>query len=293
MQRIKPYLEQIKALRSMQLRTYAGSAAFFLLLSFFPLTSLLLGLLHAAGLGQNDLYALVTGFVPKELEPVVEWVLRSLDSVSAGGVISLSTMTLCVSASAGVRAIQEGLNSVCRLSEHRSYSVRFSVSVLCMLGILACITVTLLLQISAPRLLRLLPHGSSFYSTLHTLLEHSQITTMILLTVIFSLLYLILPDRKTDPLHVLPGAAAAAGCWILFSFLFSFYLDHFSSYSKLYGGLATAVILMLWLYICMTILLFGELFNRLLFRRNEPEQAKPNEKDENESNSGTDESGQS
>lgn len=270
MQRFKPFLDRIYALRALQLRTYAGSAAFFLLLSLFPLASLLLGILHATGLDQNSLYSLLGGLAPKELGSVLEWVLRSLDSANTGGVISLSTVTLCVSASAGVRALQEGLNSVCRLSERRSYPVRFGQSVLCMLGVLACVTLTLLLQVTAPRLLRLLPHGGAFYDALHRVLEHSRLTIMVLLTVIFALLYLILPNRKTSPLRVLPGAAAAAGCWILFSLLFSFYLDHFDAYSRLYGGLATAMILMLWLYICMYILFFGELLNRLLFTKKPP-----------------------
>ena len=276
MQRFKPFLDRIYALRSLQLRTYAGSAAFFLLLSLFPLVSLLLGILHAAGLGQDDLYYLFIRMTPKELHSVAEWVLRSLDSVSPGEVISLSSVTLCVAASAGVRAIQEGLNSVCHLTEQRSYPVRFGVSVLCMLGVLACVTVTLLLHVSAPRLLQLLPHGGAFYAALQTVLEHSRLTTMVLLTVIFALLYLILPDREATPLKVLPGAAVAAVCWLLFSVLFSLYLDHFDAYSKLYGGLASAMILMLWLYFCMYILFFGELLNRRLFAT-DPETEQPPE----------------
>lgn len=43
---------------------------------------------------------------------------------------------------------------------------------------------------------------------------------------------------------------------MLFSFFFSLFVDNFSNFS-LYGGLATLVILMFWLFFCMYILFLG------------------------------------
>jgi len=38
---------------------------------------------------------------------------------------------------------------------------------------------------------------------------------------------------------------------------FSFYINHFGSYNKLYGSIGTLIILMLWLYLNMLIILIG------------------------------------
>ena len=63
---------------------------------------------------------------------------------------------------------------------------------------------------------------------------------------------------------VLPGAALAAAGWLGFSFFYSLYIDNFADYTLVYGSLAAVVLLMLWLYFCMNIFLFGAQLNKLV-----------------------------
>ena len=67
-----------------------------------------------------------------------------------------------------------------------------------------------------------------------------------------------------------PGALAAAGAWLLFSALFSVYVNHFAKGLALYGSLTTMVLTMLWVYACVSIVFYGAFFNRLLaqYRQN-------------------------
>ena len=44
---------------------------------------------------------------------------------------------------------------------------------------------------------------------------------------------------------------------ILTSLGFAYYINHFSSYNKIYGSIGTLIILMLWLYLNSLILLIG------------------------------------
>lgn len=62
----------------------------------------------------------------------------------------------------------------------------------------------------------------------------------------------------------LPGAAFSAVGWMVFSFFYSIYIEHFSNYSFVYGSLAAIVFLMLWLYFCMNIFLFGAQINKMI-----------------------------
>lgn len=98
------------------------------------------------------------------------------------------------------------------------------------------------------------------------LMDYLHLYSVFLLTVLFTALYLVLPNRRTRPILVMPGALAAALAWMLFSGGFSYYVNHIQDYSAIYGSLSTVILTMLWLYFCMSILFYGDYFNRLLFR---------------------------
>ena len=54
-----------------------------------------------------------------------------------------------------------------------------------------------------------------------------------------------------------PGSILATTLMLLFTFLFSYWVNHFSNYNKLYGGIGTILILMLLIYFNSLVLLIG------------------------------------
>jgi membrane protein len=73
---------------------------------------------------------------------------------------------------------------------------------------------------------------------------------------------------RTQPWHsVLSGSALATALWFPATMLFGWYVRHFAQYSLLYGSLATAIVLLVWLYIVSVIVLLGAEFNALLYPR--------------------------
>lgn len=67
---------------------------------------------------------------------------------------------------------------------------------------------------------------------------------------------------RTDPWHnALPGAGFATALWFPATYLFGWYLRHFSTYSIIYGSLATSIALLVWMYIISVIVLLGAEFN--------------------------------
>ncbi len=73
---------------------------------------------------------------------------------------------------------------------------------------------------------------------------------------------------RTQPWHrVLPGAALATVLWFASTLVFGFYLRHFANYDVIYGSVATAVALLLWLYIVSVVVLIGAEFNALRYPR--------------------------
>ena len=67
---------------------------------------------------------------------------------------------------------------------------------------------------------------------------------------LFTLLYKFTPSRRQPALWwLLPGAAVGVALWIAASAGFSLYLDHFSSYNRVYGTLGAAVAFLVWAWL--------------------------------------------
>ena len=87
---------------------------------------------------------------------------------------------------------------------------------------------------------------------------------LILQTTIFTVLYMVLPNGKNTFFDSLPGALLASSGWLIFSDLYSIYVENFSGYANVYGSVYAVALSMLWLYFCMAIVFYGGALNRLL-----------------------------
>ena len=90
-----------------------------------------------------------------------------------------------------------------------------------------------------------------------------------MMIVIFAIMYRYTPCKKLGWKQVFPGAIVCTIGWIVVSLWFSFYINNFSNYSRLYGGLGAVIILMTWLYITSIIFIIGgEINSVLVIRKN-------------------------
>lgn len=60
------------------------------------------------------------------------------------------------------------------------------------------------------------------------------------------------------------GAVAASGAVVAVSGLFSAVISRSARYSLVYGSLASVIVLLVWLYLCASIVLLGSILNRVL-----------------------------
>jgi membrane protein len=73
---------------------------------------------------------------------------------------------------------------------------------------------------------------------------------------------------RTQPWHrVLPGAVFATVMWFVATVFFGTYLRHFANYNEIYGSLASAIALLIWLYLVSLVVLVGAEFNALRYPR--------------------------
>ena len=80
---------------------------------------------------------------------------------------------------------------------------------------------------------------------------------LFLLAVVLSAVYRFGPDARQRFRSVVVGAALAVVLWAVSSVAFSFYLANFANYGLAYGSLGAAVGLLVYLYLCASVVLFG------------------------------------
>jgi len=78
-----------------------------------------------------------------------------------------------------------------------------------------------------------------------------------LLFLAISFLYWLAPAKRSDFRFFSPGSIVATVLFILTSLGFSAYVNAFGQYNRLYGGIGTLIVIMLWLYLNSISLLLG------------------------------------
>ena len=127
---VKKWAERVAALR---IPLYAGNSAFFLLLSLFPLMSILLAILQRTSLQEADVLRLLAQVSPAALMPLFEDLLDGLYDVQPVSLISISAVTVVWSSSKGMYSLLLGLNAVDGVTETRGYLRLRLLGILCTL----------------------------------------------------------------------------------------------------------------------------------------------------------------
>ena len=85
-----------------------------------------------------------------------------------------------------------------------------------------------------------------------------------IIAIAFGLIYRYGSSQRTKTAPIFPGAILAAISWAIVSLTFRFYVSNIGIYSKIYGAVGTAIVLMLWLYLSSLVMLIGEQVNVIL-----------------------------
>ena len=258
----------IRYLSGKQIGIHAAGAGYFIILSVFPLLVLILSLLRYTGLQVQTLTNLVSGFVPQALMPATKRLILSTYRNTSGAVVSLSAVTGLWSASRGVYGLLTGLNAIYGVKENRGYVYTRLISVFYTFLFLLMLLATLVLNVFGTTLLQWLPlENITLVQFLWEVVDWRFILMLLLQTGLFSAMFMALPNKKTAFRQSLPGAVLASVGWLVFSDLFSLYVENFSGYANIFGSVYAVALSMLWLYFCISIVFYGGALNQYFIAR--------------------------
>ena len=246
--------------------TYASSISYFTFLSLVPMLAICISLLSVVGISEQDIIDLLVMLVPDALDELVKMLV--MDAFERSGIaFSLSTISLLWAASKGARAMRVGLNAAYKEQETRSAPVVAAISIVAgiIVDLLLAVAIYLVFSGSVSRAVAGFLPGFEERDVISIVLD--SLATMALGTLSLAACYAFLPAGKRRFITQLPGAACAVLASGALSFGFRVYVDNFSNYTVLYGGLATVAMLLFWMYLISQILIAGGFLNRLLARK--------------------------
>lgn len=242
----------------------SAGVAFYFFLALFPTLIAAIsiyGLVNEPAQVQQQMEQM-TFILPQQASQMLSDILNTI--VGKGGQtlswsLGLSLLFTLWSAHQGTSAVFEGVNIAYDETNERGFFKSHGITLLFTLGgvIIGLLCIALVVVFPA------VADSLGLPSILKTLIE--WLRWLVLAGVIIGVLgltYKIAPDRETPDFQwVSWGAVIATILWLGASLLFSFYINNFGNYDKMYGSFAAVIILMLWFYLTAYIILLGAEIN--------------------------------
>lgn len=271
MKRLDPVIRLMAAVKCIterfkrdNLNEYAAYSALFIVLSFVPFLMLILTIINKFPIF-SDTGAYDINLFSDDVTAFFQQILAETEQKATGALLSVSTIVALWSASRALIGIINGLNRIHRVKETRGFLRLRIAAVFYMIFFIVAVLIMLILLVFGQAILdRIIISFPAMENLDGFWFSMRWAVGFCILILLFLFLYTALPIHKGRPISKLPGAVFSAAGWVGFSALYSFYINHFADYSRLYGSLTTIVLLILWLYICMYILFLGEELNIML-----------------------------
>jgi len=256
-------------LRQSDLNLRASAISFSFFLAIFPGLLFLFSLIAYIPVNGLDMAIRRTS---QELlpPPAFELLYTTIEDIvgrQQGGLLSFGFLLAFYFATTGLTTLSQSFNISLEVRESRGF-IRHQLTVLGLTILLTlCLLSALLLILLGDFLFGELNRMGWMPDGLLPLMLNILLWVIIILLVYvgIGLLYYFAPNAPKRHGFFALGSALATVLFIGSSLGFSFYVQHFGNYNRLYGSLATLIVLMLWIYVNAWVILIGFELNSALY----------------------------
>jgi len=218
---------------------------------------------------EGTLYRQIAGFVGTDAALQIQQTIRGAalsDSSYFATVVGI--ITLLFGATSVFSEIQESINQIWKLKAKPRKGKGFlklvvnrllSFSLVISLGFLLLVSLLIngLMDLLITRLTSMFPE-----LTVIVVYALNVIITFGITSLLFAMIFKVLPDARIKWSHVRAGAFTTAILFMLGKFLIGYYLGH-SKLSSTYGTAGSVIVMLLWVYYSAMILYFGAVFTHV------------------------------
>jgi membrane protein len=250
----------VKEFQDDRIQEVAAGVTFYSLLAVFPAIAAFVSL-YGLFADTSDVarhIAVLAGVLPPDIAGFVATEMQRLADARQGGlgVAFAASLALSIwSAHAGLNALFSGLNIAYEVREHRNWFVKTGITLAFTAGALVLAVMAILAANARPlAILALVPAWLAQ--------AVGVVVMLVALMLALAAVYRYGPSRDAVRWRwVSPGSIVAILAWFAMSFAFSWYVGHMAHYERTYGSLGAAIAFMVWLWLTITVLLFGAELN--------------------------------
>ena len=233
----------------------ASELAYNFLLAVFPMLLVILSLLgffagHATDLSHN-LFEYLARVLPASASELITKTINEVTNNTGGGKLTIGLLFAVWAASGGVTTMISTLNEAYHVRESRSWIKIHAIALALTVALSMLVIGALLLVLAGGHIAEFMGAKLLLNTILVTSWKILQWpVALFFLVLAFALIYYFGPDVKEQHWYwITPGSVVGVLLWLAASFGFRVYLHFFDSYSKTYGSLGAAIILVVWFYV--------------------------------------------
>lgn len=259
MKRFKRYLKRIIEIVSRpEMRVLPGQIAFFMVLSFVPMLTVVGLIASRFSIPLNNLISAISTSLPSDIGKLVVGVLSSPGTVSMYSIILGFYI-----ASNGACSIIITSNMLFKLKD--SDFVKRRIKALIMLVILVLLFLFIIV---------VLGYGNTIFNlvidyfniklpafTYYIFYLLKWLVAVVIIFILVKLLLTFAPDQEIPSRHMTRGTIFITISWAVVTSIYSIYANNFANYNVFYSSLANVVVLMFWIYILSYLLVLGIAIN--------------------------------
>ncbi len=273
-------VETLKNWNEHDASTQSAALAFYTIFSLAPVLVVVIavaGLLFGADAVRGQIDREFQGVMGRDTAVFIQGVLQSAARHGSGLAAVLGTATLLVGASAVFVQLQQSLNVIWAVAPRPGAALTtllrkrlLSFALVVGLGFLLVVSLVLSAALTA--------FGNFLEAHLNLpinlLTVANGLISFIVVTLLFAMIYRILPDVHLSWREVWMGGAVTALLFAVGKALIGLYLGHTSTASS-YGAAGSLVVVLLWVYYSSLVFLLGAEFTRVHSRRHRSAPARP------------------
>lgn len=256
----------------------AAQLSYYFLFSLFPLLFFLVSLAASMPFAQGAVdegLARLRPLVPGNAMSLVEDYLQSLLNRPKGRLLTLGLVVTLWSASRGVDSLRKALNLAYDVPESRPlWKTQGLAMIMTLVGsLLVPLSFALfLLGGKAGEWIATRLHFVDQFIVFWTWLRWPFVAAIVML--LLALCYYVLPDVRQRFKYITPGSVLGTLLWLLSTWGFTQYVEHFGRYDVTYGSIGGVVVLLLWFYISGLVFIMGGEINSILEHASQEGKAK-------------------
>ena len=241
--------------------TRASAIAFSFFIALFPAIIFLFTLIPYIPIKnfQNELFVLIHNILPLSVFKAVEGTVQDIITRPRGDLLSLGFLMALIFSTNGLASMMSAFDASLHSFARRNWLGQRFIAIVLLIIISFMLTITIGLLTGGQYLINIAVKEGLLKDdfTYFLLLAGKWVVIVALFFFGISFVYFLAPAKKTKWRFISAGSTLSTILCVFTIFGFTYYINNFGQYNKLYGSIGTLLAILFLLYILSLILLVG------------------------------------